>query len=158
MKFVRTDKAPEPGCYSQAVSVDVGTHSLLFLSGQTGNVPGLANEPVVWGGVGQQTTRALKNILAIVEEAGGSTYDIVDVKVFLKDSPGKGEKRARARTESRVAFAEAYKRFFESHGRSELMRNLPARTMVWVSEVPLEYPTEETLIEITAMAVIPRQE
>ena len=31
----------------------------------------------------------------------------------------------------------------------------PARTMIWVSEVPLEFPIEETEVEIKGIAAVP---
>ena len=152
--FLLTDKAPIPGAYSQAVTVDVGNSTLIFLAGQTGNIPGVGDEPVIEGGIGPQTTQILKNIAAVIEAAGGSIEDIVELKVFLKDSEGEGEIKSQSRTLARKTFNSAYVNFFAENGRSKELGNLPARTMVWVSEVPLEFPTEDTLIEITATAVI----
>ncbi len=34
--------------------------------------------------------------------------------------------------------------------------NMPARLQVWVSEVPWEYPTEDTVVEILGEAAIPK--
>jgi len=157
VRHIFTDRAPEPGFYSPAVAVDVGNSTLVFLSGQTGNVPGLPGEPVIRGGVGPQTYQALKNILAVVRAVGGDVDDIVELKVFLKDSEGAGEAQQEARSATRKVFGEAHTEFFSKHGLSKEEQNLPARTMVWVSEVPLEYPAEDTLVEITATAVIPKR-
>ncbi len=156
MKHHLTHKAPKPGFYSQAVSIDPKDCTLVFLAGQTGNVPRIKNEPVIEGGLGPQTTQTLKNIVAVVEEAGGNINDIVELKVFLKDSEEGGENKDQARTVARKTFGTAYTEFFTKHGISKKNNNLPARTMVWVSEVPLEYPTENTLVEITAIAAIPK--
>ncbi|MBI2639406.1 MAG: RidA family protein [Candidatus Sungbacteria bacterium] len=157
MQYILTDKAPKPGCYSQAVAVKCGDHTHLYLSGQTGNVPGVEGEPVIDGGVGPQTTQTLKNILAVVRAAGGDVHDIVELKVFLKDSNGGGYKQLQelGRKWSRETFGAAYEEFFKQYARSSAFGNLPARTTVWVPEVPLEFPTENTLVEITAKAVIP---
>jgi len=155
-QFIFTDKAPKPGCYSQAVSEKIGDSIVVFLSGQTGNVPGVEGEPVIEGGVGPQTTQALKNIVAVVEEAGGNVHHIIELKVFLKDSnAGMQSIRQQERGGARKAFGEAYERFFADRGRWKGHGNFPARTMHWVPEVPLEYPEEDTLVEITAVAVIP---
>lgn len=156
MRYIQTSDAPEPGAYSQAVLVDPGQSNLLFLSGQTGNIPGVEGEPVVGGGLGPQTTRALENISAIVRSAGGRVAHIVEIKVFLKDSECIEEEKQRERREARRTFGLAYVTFFEKHGLTQDNKNLPARTLVWVSEIPLEYPHEDTLVEFTAIAAIPK--
>ncbi|TSC73410.1 MAG: hypothetical protein G01um101470_101 [Parcubacteria group bacterium Gr01-1014_70] len=157
MKHLLTKNAPEPGFYSQAVCVDVGDYTLVLLAGQTGNVPGIKDEPVIAGGLGPQTMQTLQNIVSVVEAAGGDISNVVELKVFLKDSEAIGDARQKERTEARKTFGAAYTEFFTKHGYSQEAGNLPARTMVWVSEVPLEYPAEDTLVEITAMAVIPKK-
>jgi enamine deaminase RidA (YjgF/YER057c/UK114 family) len=157
VRYIKTNNAPEPGAYSQAVLVDPEKHNLLFLAGQTGNIPGICGEPVVEGGLGPQTVRALENIVAVVISAGGCAKHIVEIKVFLKDSEAVGEERQKEREESRKTFGSAYVAFFEKYGIKKDNKNLPARTLVWVSEVPLEYPNEDTLVELTAVAVIPKR-
>ena len=143
---IYTKKAPKPGFYNQGVSVDPACH-MLYLSGQTGNIPGVEGEPVVEGGVFEQTTQALENLLAIVEKADGDISSFVKLSVFLKDSP-----TSEGRKESRLAMGDAYEIFFQKHGLSR--RDLPARTMLWVSEVPYEAPTENTLVAIDGIAAI----
>ena len=156
-EYILTKEAPEPGSYSQAVSVDVGGAVLVFLAGQTGNIPGVDGEPVISGGIGPQTTQTLENIAAVVKVAGGRIDDIVELKVFLKDGEGAGDILQHNRAAARKTFNAAYVDFFRKHGRSKEANNLPARTMVWVPEVPLEFPTEDTVVEITAMAVITKK-
>lgn len=156
MRYIQTNNAPEPGDYSQAVLVDIEKSNLLFLAGQTGNVSGIEDEPVVEGGLGPQTTQALENIAAVVVSAGGRVEHIVEIKVFLKDSELIGEVRQKERTEARKTFGSAYVAFFEKHGITKENKNLPARTLVWVSEIPLEYPNENTLVELTATAAVPK--
>lgn len=149
MEYVNTLLAPDPGLYSQAVLVDPATHRLLFLSGQTGNIPGIKGEPVIDDTVYSQTLRALKNLMAVVSAVEGKMDSLVALDVFLKDS-GTEE----GRIKSAKDFNAAYKEFFEI---SLVPKNkLPARTMVWVAEVPLAYPLENTLVEIKGIAVIPR--
>ncbi len=156
IEYIQANNAPMAGFYSHAVVVDPRDYDLFFLAGQTGNMPGVELEPVIDGGLGPQTTQTLENILAVVEAAGGNIDHIVELKVFLKDSEETGQAKWFARTDARTTFAAAYMEFFQSRGRSKEANNLPARTMMWVSEVPFEYPTEDTLIEITAMVAIPR--
>ncbi len=152
-KRVLTKKAPAPGYYSQAV-IAPKDHDIVFLAGQTGNIPGIEGEPVVEGGVGPQTTQALKNIAAVIEAAGGTIFNIVKITVYLKDSQlPYGNLRENARKQSREEFALAYKEYFQHYLDAGVMC-LPARTLIWVSEIPLEYPTENTLVELTAIAAI----
>ena len=156
-KAIQTSKAPQPGLYSQAIRVDCGTHSKLIMSGQTGNIPDGKEEPVFLGGVGPQTTQTLENILAVVQEAGGSIANILKLEIFLRD-PAKSFMDALhngiERKSQRLKFNKAYEDFFKSHGITKTEGILPARVMVWVPEVPLEKPTEETEIEINPVEVI----
>ncbi len=152
IQHISTKNAPTPGLYSQGIIVEQG-RPLLFISGQTGNIPNVDGEPVIEGGVGPQTIQALKNILAIVRKANvgflakSAVRHFVALDIFLKD-PGTPE----ARTIQRNLFNAAYEKFFKDHGVSK--EELPARCMVWVSEVPLESPLEDTLVEIKGIAVI----
>lgn len=68
------------GPYSPGV---VTTGRLLFVAGQLPIDP--ATNDVVAGGIAEQTTQALTNLLAVVQAAGGSAADIVKVNVFLVD-------------------------------------------------------------------------
>lgn len=157
MEYFFTNKAPKPGFYSQAISVNPVNCDLLFLAGQTGNIPEIEGEPVIVGGLGPQTIQALKNIVAVVEAAGSDVNHIIGLQVLLKDSEEIGKARQQARTISRKMFNAAYMSFFIRHGISEEKKNAPVRTMAWVSEIPLEYPLEDTLVEITAIAAIPKK-
>ncbi len=141
---ITSNEAPTPGLYSQAILIDPLTHKLLLLSGQTGNDKDLPGEAVVDGGYYEQALQALRNMLAIVMEAGGDASCFVSMQVLLKDSEN--------RRESREEFNAAYGDFFVAQG----VRVLPTRSLFWVSEVPLEYPAENTLLEIVGIAAIPR--
>ncbi|MBI2109304.1 MAG: RidA family protein [Parcubacteria group bacterium] len=65
----------------------------------------------------------------------------------------KGSERAKQRKE----FGAAYEAFFKEHGHTKEKGNMPARAMLWVSEVPLEAPAEDTVVEIVAEAVVPNK-
>ena len=77
---ILTPAAPQPlGHYSQAV-LDNG---LLFVSGQLPIDP-FTSKPVL-GPVGEQTSLALRNLMAIVAAAGGVREDILKVTVYISD-------------------------------------------------------------------------
>lgn len=77
---VATEKAPGAiGPYSQAIK----TGNLLYTSGQLPLDP--ATGKIVEGGAGAQAHQALKNLAAIVEEAGATLNDVVKTTVFLAD-------------------------------------------------------------------------
>jgi 2-iminobutanoate/2-iminopropanoate deaminase len=54
----------------------------VFVAGQLGTVPGTMT---VSGGVGAQTTQALRNIEAILAECGCTFADVAKVNVYLTD-------------------------------------------------------------------------
>jgi len=123
MEFIKTDKAPQAvGPYSQAVKVG----NFLFISGQiainpeTGKLEGET--------VAEQTERVLKNIEAILREAGFSLKDVVKTTVYLKNMCNFAEMNG------------VYAKFFGEHR--------PARATVEVSNLPLG-----ALVEIEAIAV-----
>lgn len=77
---IATDRAPAAiGPYSQAVAVG----GMVFLSGQLALDP--ATGALVPGGIREQTEQALKNIEAILEEAGLTMDNMVKTTVFLAD-------------------------------------------------------------------------
>ncbi len=79
-KVIYTDKAPAPvGPYSQAIQVG----PWLFLSGQIAIDP--ATQQFVGGSVEEQTERVMENLRAVVEAAGGSLEDLVQVTIYIKD-------------------------------------------------------------------------
>lgn len=79
-KAIYTDKAPAPvGPYSQAIQVG----PWLFLSGQIAIDP--ATQQFVGGSVEEQTERVMENLRAVVEAAGGSLEDLVQVTIYIKD-------------------------------------------------------------------------
>jgi 2-iminobutanoate/2-iminopropanoate deaminase len=81
-RIVRTDGAPAPfqgAPYSQAV-----VHGdLVFVAGQLGIDP--ESGQVVDGGVEAQTEQVMRNLGAILEEAGSSLGNVLKASIFLVD-------------------------------------------------------------------------
>jgi 2-iminobutanoate/2-iminopropanoate deaminase len=81
-RHIRTDEAPAPfqgAPYSQGI-----VHGdLVFVSGQLGVDPGSGQ--VVKGGIGPQTEQVMKNLGAILEEAGSSLGNVLKATIFLAD-------------------------------------------------------------------------
>jgi 2-iminobutanoate/2-iminopropanoate deaminase len=81
-RIVRTDQAPAPfqgAPYSQGV-----VHGdLVFVSGQLGVDP--QSGEMVEGGIGPQTERVLQNVSAVLEAAGSSLANVLNVSIFLVD-------------------------------------------------------------------------
>ena len=120
-EFISTKKAPGAvGPYSQAVK----TGNLIFVSGQIPFIPEtmkLVSEDVV-----EQTHQSLKNMKAILEEAGASLEDVVKVTLFIKDMNDFGR------------INEVYAQYFDT--------NKPARACVEVARLPLDVKVEAEAI------------
>jgi 2-iminobutanoate/2-iminopropanoate deaminase len=124
---IATDKAPAAiGPYSQGVRVG----DLIFTAGQIGVDP--ATQQVVGGGITEQTTRVLENLLAILAEAGSSFSQVVKTTVFLKDM------------NDFAAMNAVYGAYFGQVGGP-----LPARTTVEVAQLP-----KDVLVEIELVAEV----
>ncbi len=79
-RVIATDRAPAAiASYSQAIQVG----ETLYLAGQIGLDP--ATRELVPGGLQAEARRALDNCKAILEAAGFTLADIVQVQVFLAD-------------------------------------------------------------------------
>ena len=125
-RVVYTEKAPKPiGPYSQAVLVEGG--KFLFVSGQIPIDP--ATGEIVGETIEEQAERAVRNMLAIVEEAGGSVENIVKVTAFLSD------------INDYPKFNEVYEKFFS--------KSKPARAVVGVANLP-----KGVKVEIECIAVL----
>ncbi len=96
-EVIYTDKAPEPGPYSQAIKYG----DLIFVSGQTSDDP-VTHEPVK-DSIASQTVRILTHIKYILEAAGSSLENVLKVNVYLSDWEHKEEMNA------------VYKGFFPHH-------------------------------------------
>jgi 2-iminobutanoate/2-iminopropanoate deaminase len=81
-RIVRTEHAPAPfqgAPYSQGI-----VHGdLVFVSGQLGVDP--ATGEVVEGGIAKQTERTMQNVSAVLEAAGSSLANVLQVSIFLVD-------------------------------------------------------------------------
>ncbi len=114
---------PVAGPYSPGIKVG----NLLFISGQ-GPAQGTTD-------IKEQTISTLENIKKIVEAAGGTVANIVNITVFLKDMKNFGKMNR------------AYRKFFEDNGVTE---KFPARTTIEVSDLPVP----SMLLEINAIAAL----
>lgn len=120
-KIVNTDKAPLPiGPYNQAVIFN----GVMFVSGQIAIDP-QTNELVV-GDIKEETTMVLKNIQAILENAGCSFSNVLKSSVFVKD------------INDFNAINEVYSEFFSE--------NFPARELVQVAALPKNVNVEISVI------------
>lgn len=120
---VSTPSAPKAiGPYSQAIKAN----GFVFVSGQTPFDP--ATGEVISGGVAEQTERALKNIVAILESAGTSMQKVVRAGVFLKNMG------------DFAAMNEVYGRFMPTPP--------PARTTIEAARLP-----KDVLVEIDVIAL-----
>ena len=125
MKRIHTHKAPKAiGPYVQANLLN----GLLFASGQVPLSPETGE--VVGETIEEQTMQVLKNMAAILEEAGTDFNHIVKTTCFLKNM------------DDFSAFNEVYGMAFVS--------KLPARSAVEVARLP-----KDVLVEIEFIASVP---
>ena len=121
---VSTKKAPSAiGPYSQAIA----SGGFLFVSGQISLDP--ATGSVISGDIKAQTAQALKNLSAILAEAGATPASVVKTTVFLADMA------------DFAAMNEEYTAFFPTP--------CPARSAVQVAKLP-----KDVKVEIEAIAVL----
>ena len=78
-QIVKTDDAPSSPLYSQAVMVG----STIYVSGMAGI--DVATKQLAGVTIQEQTRQALHNCTAVVEAAGGTLEDVVQVTVLLAD-------------------------------------------------------------------------
>ena len=110
-RAISTDRAPAAiASYSQAIQVG----KTLYLSGQVGLDP--ATRQLVPGGLQAEARRALDNCKAILEAAGFTLAEVVQVQVFLAD------------VNDYAAFNEIYTGYFPAPA--------PARAAVAVAALP----------------------
>ena len=121
-KILNTVNAPAAiGPYSQGVQCG----NMGFVSGQLPFVP--ATGALLEGSVGEMTVQSMKNIEAILLEAGCTLKDVEKTTIFLKDLNDFAEVNA------------AYATFFPE--------NPPARACVQVAKLP-----RDARVEIEAVA------
>ena len=122
-KVIFTDKAPKAiGPYSQAIEMN----GQLFISGQVPVDP--ATSKVVEGGIKEQSKQVMKNIEAILKEAGYSFADVVKSTCLLSDMS------------NFAAMNEVYASYYTE--------NPPARAAFAVKELPLG-----VMVEIETLAI-----
>lgn len=122
-QVVHTDNAPKAiGPYSQAVKAG----NMLFVSGQVPFVP--ETMEIVEGDVKAQTAQSLKNVQAILAEAGLDFSHVVKSTVFIKDM------------NEFAAINEVYAEYFGE--------NKPARACVEVARLPKDVKVEIEVIAV----------
>lgn len=120
-EIIHSDKAPKAvGPYSQAVK----TGNLVFTSGQLPIDP--ATGKFVEGGIKEQTRQVLKNMKAVLNEAGTDFPQVIKALVLLDDIKNFAD------------FNEVYAEFFPS--------NPPARSAFQVAALPLGAMVEIEMI------------
>ncbi len=121
-KQINTSNAPAAiGPYSQAISFD----KILFISGQIPADP--ASGEIVSGGVAEETHQVMKNLKAILEEAGSTFSNAIKTSIFLKNM------------DDFAVVNEIYASYFEAG-------NYPARETVQVSKLPKDVNVEISMI------------
>ncbi|MBI4506451.1 MAG: RidA family protein [Chloroflexi bacterium] len=121
--------APPSGVFSQATMVD-SPRRLVFVSGMTSR--DATGAVVHVGDIEAQTRQVLKNLKAVLAEAGATLDDVVKVTVFVRDI---GDFRA-----------------IHEVRRAYFPKDPPASSMVEVSRLV----DERMLIEIEAIAALDR--
>lgn len=123
-KQISTTKAPAAlGPYSQAIEAG----NTLYISGQIPIIPETGNFPE--GGIEEQTEQSLKNIAAILDEAGYTFANVVKTTCLLADINDFGK------------FNGVYEKYFGTVAA-------PARATFAVKALP-----KGALVEIEAIAV-----
>lgn len=121
-KIINTEKAPKAvGPYSQAVEAG----GFVFISGQIPIVPETGK--VIEGGITEQTEQVLKNLGAILEEAGLNYSNVVKTTCLLSNM------------DNFVPMNQVYAKFFTE--------KMPARAAYGVVKLPLG-----VMVEIEAIA------
>lgn len=122
MKQISTQNAPAAiGPYSQAIEVN----GFVYASGQLPIDPAIGAFPE--GGVKEQTRQSLRNVKAILEEAGLALSNVVKTTVYLADMG------------DFAAMNEVYSQFFA--------QPFPARSAIAVKALP-----KGALVEVEVVA------
>ena len=78
---IETNSAPKPvGPYNQAVLVE----NWLYCSGQIALDPS-TGEMIANGNIEEETRQVLKNLMAVVEAAGGESKNVIRTTIYLTD-------------------------------------------------------------------------
>lgn len=118
---VRSQKAPQAiGPYSQAIKAG----GFIFLSGQIPIDP--ATGTLIQGGVAVETRQVLRNLEAVLKDAGASLNDVVKTTVYLKDIS--------KFTEMNNVYAEFFREPYPARATVEV-RDLPKGAQVEIDAV-----------------------
>ena len=118
---IKTDKAPAPiGPYNQAVK----TGNMLFISGQVAINP--ATSALMVANINEETNQVMKNLSAILQEAGMQFSNVVKTTIFLSDMQLFAEVN------------EVYGKYFDT--------DFPARETVAVKGLPKNVNVEISMI------------
>jgi len=121
-KIIHTSKSPQAiGPYSQAVAIN----NFLYVSGQVPVNP--ENGEVVAGGTAEQAHQVMKNLEAILEEAGVNFSNVVKATIFVQD------------LNDFTVVNEIYASYFTD-------KNYPARECVEVARLPRDVRVEISMI------------
>jgi 2-iminobutanoate/2-iminopropanoate deaminase len=124
-EIINSNNAPAPiGPYNQAVKAN----GMLFVSGQICIIP--ATGELAKGGVAEETHQVLKNLQAILTEAGTDFSKVVKTSIFLKNMSDFATVNA------------VYGEYFE-------VATAPARETVEVACLP-----KNVLVEISCIALV----
>ncbi len=81
LEAIETESAPKPvGPYNQAVLVE----NWLYCSGQIALDP-TTGEMIGNGNIEEETRQVLKNLIAVVEAAGGKSSNVIRTTIYLTD-------------------------------------------------------------------------
>ena len=123
-QIINTANAPAPiGPYSQAIKAG----DMLFISGQVALKPGTGE--LVNADIAEETHQVMKNLQAILSEAGMGFADVVKTTIFLSDMNLFGQVN------------EIYGEYFEA--------DFPARETVAVKGLPKNVNVEISMIAIS---------
>ena len=123
-EVIATPKAPKAiGPYSQAIRAG----GMVFCSGQIALDP--TSNQLIEGDIAAQTERVLKNLSAVLWEAGSNLEQVVKTTVFLKSM------------NEFAAMNEVYGKFFT--------KQPPARSTIEAARLP-----KDVLVEIDAIAML----
>lgn len=120
-QIIKTDKAPAPiGPYSQAVKAG----NMLFISGQVAINP--ATSEIIMSTIAEETEQVMKNLSALLEEAGMQFSNVVKTTIFLSDM------------QLFTGVNEVYSKYFSA--------DFPARETVAVKGLPKNVNVEISMI------------
>jgi 2-iminobutanoate/2-iminopropanoate deaminase len=123
-KIIQTQHAPAPiGPYNQAVL----TNNMLFISGQIAFNP--ATGELILSDIGAETDQVMKNLKAILSEAGMTFENVVKTTIFISDM------------NDFAAINKVYGSYFED-------ATAPARETVQVACLPKNVNVEISMIAV----------